>query len=244
MAQNVYDDPDFFAGYLKLPRSVGGLDLAPEWPTLRGLLPAVAGRRVLDLGCGFGWWCRWAASAGATSVLGIDLSERMLERARTDTEPAVPIAYRREDLEQVELEPGSVEVAYSSLTLHYVVALDRLLAQVRAALVPGGALVASVEHPIFTAPSRPGFTVDDDGHTRWPVDRYLDEGPRTTDWLAPGVVKQHRTVGSYVRLLHEAGFALTDLVEWGPSPAQLTEQPSWAGERDRPAFLLLAARRA
>ena len=40
-----------------------------------------AGSRVLDLGCGMGWFCRWAAENGAASVLGIDLSSNMLDRA-------------------------------------------------------------------------------------------------------------------------------------------------------------------
>ena len=82
MAQNIYDQSDFFAGYSRLPRQVEGLDGAPEWPAIRALMPPMQGKRVLDLGCGFGWFCRWARGEGAASALGIDLSERMLERAR------------------------------------------------------------------------------------------------------------------------------------------------------------------
>jgi SAM-dependent methyltransferase len=64
MTQNIYDAPGFFAGYSALCRSVQGLDGAPEWPALRAMLPPLAGRRVVDLGCGFGWFCRWAAGQG------------------------------------------------------------------------------------------------------------------------------------------------------------------------------------
>src|SRR5215469_1030360 len=78
MTQNIYDDDDFFRGYCRLPRSVDGLDAAPEWPALRALLPELQGLRVLDLGCGFGWFCHWAREQGAASVLGIDVSENML----------------------------------------------------------------------------------------------------------------------------------------------------------------------
>ncbi|MGH7054452.1 MAG: class I SAM-dependent methyltransferase, partial [Stellaceae bacterium] len=85
MTQNIYDDEDFFAGYSRLPRSVHGLDGAPEWPALRALIPDLRDRAVLDLGCGFGWFCRWARQAGAASVLGIDVSEKMLARAKTET---------------------------------------------------------------------------------------------------------------------------------------------------------------
>lgn len=71
MTQNIYDDATFFAGYSKLPRSVEGLDGAGEWPALKAMLPAMSGLRVVDLGCGFGWFCRWAREAGAAQVLGL-----------------------------------------------------------------------------------------------------------------------------------------------------------------------------
>jgi SAM-dependent methyltransferase len=153
MTQNIYDDETFFAGYSQLPRSVHGLDGAPEWPVLRGLLPTLEGKRVLDLGCGFGWFCRFAASEGAAGVLGVDVSEKMLERARRETgDPR--LAYERADLEAYAPPADAFDLAYSSLAFHYVEDLAGLLARVHAALKPGGSLVCSVEHPIMTAPGR------------------------------------------------------------------------------------------
>src|SRR5215510_10880090 len=55
MTQNIYDNPEFFEGYGKLPRSIEGLAGAAEWPALRALLPVPGGLRILDLGCGYGW---------------------------------------------------------------------------------------------------------------------------------------------------------------------------------------------
>ena len=119
MTQNIYDNPEFFAGYTRLGRSVEGLEGAAEWPALRALLPELRGRKVVDLGCGFGWFCRWAREQGAAEVLGIDVSERMLARARADTTDAA-ITYLRTDLERVELAEAAFDVAYSSLALHYI----------------------------------------------------------------------------------------------------------------------------
>lgn len=89
MAQNIYDDEAFFAGYAALPRSRGGLESAPEWPLMRSMVGNVANENVVDLGCGFGWFCRWAAEQGANSVLGLDLSHKMLARARSETRNSV-----------------------------------------------------------------------------------------------------------------------------------------------------------
>ncbi|MGO4677512.1 hypothetical protein AB4Z40_31940 [Bosea sp. 2YAB26] len=77
----------------------------------------------------------------------------------------------------------------------------------------------------------------------WPVGPYLDEGPRRTNWPAEGIIKQHRTIGTYLQLLLTAGFILTHLEEWGGGPDQVGEHPEWARERERPPFLLIACRK-
>ncbi len=243
MTQNIYDDPDFFDGYSRMRRSVEGLDGAAEWPAMRALLPDLRGLRVVDLGCGFGWFCRWAREQGAQRVLGLDVSEKMLARARHDTKDP-SIIYERADLERLVLPAASFDLAYSSLALHYVEDLAGHLAVVHRALTPGGRLVFSIEHPIYMAPRRPGWVVDGDGRKTWPLDSYLLEGPRTTDWLAKGVVKQHRTLGTTLNLLIGLGFSIAHVEEFGPTDEQVAARPDLADERERPMFLLVAARRS
>lgn len=242
MTQNIYDDPDFFAGYSRLPRSVGGLDEAAEWPSMRALLPDLAGKRVVDLGCGFGWFARWARARGAASVLGIDVSEAMLGRARAMTRDD-GIVYARADLETLSLAEAGFDLAYSSLALHYVENLAGVVSAVHRGLVPGGRLVLSIEHPIYMAPRDPDWRQDAHGGRIWPLDHYLVEGPRRTVWLAEGVIKQHQTLGTTLNRLIAGGLSITHVEEWGPTDAQVAAHPDWAESRDRPMFLLIAARR-
>jgi SAM-dependent methyltransferase len=241
VTQNIYDQEDFFAGYSRLPRSVDGLDGASEWPAMRALLPPMAGLRVLDLGCGFGWFARWARQEGAASVLAIDVSANMLKRAAEMTQDSA-ITYAIGDMETLDVPAASFDLAYSSLAFHYVANLRHTFAVIHRALMPGAPFVFSVEHPLYTAPSAPGFVTSADGRRVWPVDRYLDEGDRRTDWLAKGVIKRHRAVGGYINPLLDAGFALTRLEEWGPTAEQIAKRPEWAVERERPMFMLVAAR--
>lgn len=241
MAQNIYDRADFFEGYSQLPRSRQGLSGAPEWPSLEGLLPDLHGLDVVDLGCGFGWFCRWARERGAASVLGLDLSENMLTGARALTTDE-SITYRRSDLEHLTLPERRFGLAFSSLALHYVEALAKLIATVQRALLPEARFVFSVEHPMYTAPAHPGWVLDAAQLESWCVNQYALEGPRTTDWLAPGVVKQHRKLATYVNLLIASGFQISAIDEWSPSDAQLAAAPELAPERERPTFLLIAAR--
>jgi len=242
MTQNIYDDAEFFERYSQLPRSVAGLDGAPEWPALRALLPDLGGSKVADLGCGFGWFCRWARAQGAAEVLGVDVSEKMLARARADTSDAA-ITYVRADMERLALPAASFDLIYSSLALHYIEHLSGLLAEVHRALVPGGCLVFSVEHPVFTAPAEPGWSISPSGRRSCALDDYLEEGPRSTDWLAKGVIKQHRTLATYLNMLLRHGFTLCHVEEWGPTEEQIAAHPQWADERQRPPFVLIGARR-
>ena len=119
MKENNYDNPGFFSQYRRFPRSVEGLSAAGEWHALQKLFPDFSGKRVLDLGCGFGWHCRYAADHGAAAVIGVDLSEKMLEKARADTFDG-RIHYVRGAMEEVDFPPASFEAVLSSLALHYV----------------------------------------------------------------------------------------------------------------------------
>ena len=242
MAQNIYDNPDFFNGYSQLPRQLQGLDGAPEWPAIRALLPRLMNKHVVDLGCGFGWTARWMRQQGAATVLGLDLSRRMIERARTDTaDPA--IEYHIVDLETLDLPENRFELAYSALAFHYIADFRRLAGVIHRALMPGGDLVFTIEHPIFMAATHPHWIHDEDGRKTWPVNHYADEGERRTDWFIPGVVKYHRTLATTLNILIETGFELCRVVEFAPTHAQIEHTPELAEERERPMMLLISARK-
>ncbi len=241
MKENKYDDPTFFEKYSQMPRSVQGLAAAGEWPALRALLPDMRGRRVLDLGCGFGWHCRYAAEKGAELVVGVDVSGNMLAKAREDT-PFPQVHYVRAAIEDYACPPESFDVVISSLAFHYVASFRDICARVWTSLTPGGHFVFSVEHPVFTAQGGQDWHYDASGARRhWPVDRYFSEGPRQAVFLGETVVKYHRTLTTYLGELLHAGFAVTGLVEPQPEPALLESVPEMRDELRRPMMLLVAA---
>lgn len=157
--------------------------------------------------------------------------------------PDPAIAYARADLERLDLPAAAFDLAYSSLAFHYIEDLAGLLASVQRAPVPGAHLVFSIEHPIYMAPTHPGWAIDAQGRKTWPIDSYQVEGPRTTNWLANGVVKHHRTIGNLLNGLIRAGFTLTHVEEWGPADEQIAARPELAEEGERPMMLLVAAHR-
>lgn len=240
MAQNIYDNADFFSGYSQIPRQVQGLDGAPEWPAIRALLPDPHGKRVVDLGCGFGWASRWMREHGAASVLGLDLSHNMIERAKATTVDAA-IEYRIADLETLTLPEKAFDLAYSALAFHYIHDFDRLVRTIHRALVPDGHFVFTIEHPIYMAAAHPHWISDEDGRPTWPVNGYAIEGERRTDWFAKGVLKYHRTLGTTLNSLIGAGFEIRRVEEFAPTAEQIEQMPQLAEERERPMILMVSA---
>ena len=243
--QNIYDNPDFHSGYLTLPRSVEGLDAVYEWPAFQRLLPtSLANLRVLDLGCGLGHFAREARRRGARSVVGVDISERMLAEARNRGDDA-GITYVRSPLEAFQPEADSFDLVVSMLAIHYIADYAGLLPRIAGCLAVKGRFAFSVEHPIYTASGAPEWHRNPDGSpAHWPIDRYRDEGERRTKWFVDGVIKYHRTVETYVNALLDAGFSLARLEEpEAESRALLAARPALHQERRRPPFLLIAADR-
>lgn len=243
MAQNVYDREDFFQEYDKLPRSQEGLAGALEWPLLEKLVGDVSNSTILDLGCGFGWFSRWAEENGAKSVYAVDVSTNMIERAKSLSSDKSVVTYEIEDLEIIKIATNAYDLVYSSLAFHYVQDLKELFDRIYDGLAPGGRFIFSVEHPIFTASMiTPKFRHDDESKSdTWPLDSYAEEGKRARNWLSDGVIKQHRKIETYVTYLLDAGFTITALKEWTPSIEYVEANPQWKNERHRPLFLILAA---
>ena len=235
-----YDDPVFFEKYAQMGRSQYGLSGAGEWPTLQAMLPDFSGKCVLDMGCGYGWHCEYAVQQGARSVLGVDLSQRMLDEAIAHrSHPR--IEYRRAAIEELDLAPGSFDLVISSLALHYVQDFAAVARNVRRMLAPGGSFVFSVEHPIFTAEGSQDWVYHPDGSIRhFPVDNYAYEGERETVFLGDRMRKYHRTLTTYITALIAAGFIIADLREPTP-PDHLLHIPGMQDEFRRPMMLILSA---
>jgi len=241
MKQNIYDDPKFFEGYSQLRRRESGLNMAVDQPAIRSLLPPLAKQRVLDLGCGFGKMCRYAIESGAVSVVGVDISTKMLAKAREDTTDA-RISYVRSALEDLSFAPASFDVVASSLALHYIERFDSVCANVKSWLVAGVAFVFSVEHPMVTAYPA-GRYLDEKGEAQhWAIDNYKFEGIRHTQWFTDDVIKYHRSVETYVNTLIDNGFTIVRLLELEATEDEIRKRPELREESRRPTFMLISAR--
>lgn len=241
MKENKYDNEVFFEKYSQMSRSKDGLAGAGEWETLQRLLPDFRGKRLLDLGCGYGWHCIYAMDNGAASAVGIDISEKMLDIARSKT-PYPEVEYQCVAMEDIDFPPESIDVALSSLALHYIENFEMIAAKVHSFLKPGGAFVFSVEHPVFTAYGTQDWYRDASGQIlHFPVDNYYYEGKRVANFLGEDVVKYHKTLTTYINGLLKQGFNICEVVEPQPSEQLIKTVPGMQDEMRRPMMLIISA---
>lgn len=106
------------------------------------LMPTVAGRRVLDVGCGTGRYLGVLARAGAATMVGVDRSREMLRRVRVRGARLI-----RADVRGLPLRSASVDAVTCGLMIMDVEEIEVALEEMTRVLVPGGVLVYSTLHP-------------------------------------------------------------------------------------------------
>lgn len=243
--QNIYDNEIFFEGYKKIRDNGNNANNLFEIPALFSLLPPLDGKTVLDMGCGYGGHCKKFIGAGAEKVVGIDISEKMLEVARKEnSDPR--ISYIRMAMENIERLNEKFDVVVSSLSLHYVEDFSGVIAKVYELLSDRGIFVFSQENPLCTSYSGGDrWTKDGSGKKLYlNLSNYGVEGERKTRWFVDDVVKYHRTFSTIVNTLTDAGFSIEKMLEPLPSEKLLAEYPEYADLFHKPDFLLIKAKKA
>jgi SAM-dependent methyltransferase len=187
----------------------------------------VAGRRVLDAGCGAGRTSEWLVEQGA-EVVAIDASPELLRRAR-ERIPAASFALA--DLaEPLAFNNGSFDVAVAGLVMHYLRDWVPTLRELHRVLRPGGIFVLSTHHPMADTElggSGDYFAVE--LLHRWTL------GERQQD-----VRFWHRSLSRMFAEIRDGGFGIDELVE--PQPLAVVRErfaDHWERLTTKPHFLLL-----
>lgn len=185
------------------------------------VLGDVAGRDVLEIGCGAAQCARWLSTQGARPV-GLDVSHRQLQHGRRiDGETGIGVPTVCATATALPFADESFDVAFSAFgALQFVAEVDRAVGEVARVLRAGGRFAFSVTHPVRWSmpddPSAEGLVVTSSYWDRTP---YVEQDAETG---AATYVEHHRTVGDWVRILAGHGFVLEDLLE-----------PEWPEGHDR-----------
>lgn len=140
-------DYDEFAAAYSADNEVNLLNGHYERPAMLALAGEVAGRRILDVGCGSGPLSAALRDRGAV-VSGFDLSAAMIDLARARLGDGVDL--RVHDLaDPLPYVDAAFDDVVASLVLHYLADWTGPLAELRRVLKPGGRLILSVNHPLL-----------------------------------------------------------------------------------------------
>jgi SAM-dependent methyltransferase len=195
------------------------------------LLGDVAGKRILEVGCGAASCSRWLATQNA-QVVALDLSAGMLRHARDAADTSgVRVPLVQADALRLPVRDGAFDLAFTAFgAIPFIDDSAAVMREVHRALKPGGRWVFSVTHPM-----RWIFLDDPGEHGLRATHSYFDRRAYVEsdeDGVA-SYVEHHRTLGDRIRELLAAGFVLTDLIEpeWPEGHEQIWGQ--WSPLRGR-----------
>jgi len=234
---SVYDEGEFFDNYMKRRTRPDSPNNAIEKPILLELIGNVEGKKVCDLGCGDAEIGVDLLQRGCLSYTGVEGSENMALMAEKSLEGKAG-QVQLSTMEEWQPETEQYDLVLSRFALHYIADLDSVFQKVHHTLVDGGKFVFSVQHPVLTSSTKSAEASG--SRTDWIVDDYFNQGERAEPWIGKKVIKYHRTVEEYFRLLKQEGFKIEDLREGTPSSANFSSESEYQRRMRIPLVLMFS----
>ncbi|MEE0879478.1 MAG: class I SAM-dependent methyltransferase [Treponemataceae bacterium] len=242
--QNIYDNQTFFEGYKKIRENEVNANNLFEIPALFSMMPNLNDKIILDLGCGFGDHCKRFVESGAKKVIGIDISEKMLEIAKQENADS-KITYINMPMENISKLNDKFDIVVSSLAFHYVQDFSGVVKNIFDMLNENGVFLFSQENPLCTCFSGGNrWTKDENGNKLYiNLSNYGIEGERESTWFVDNVKKYHRTFSTIINTLIETGFTIEKMIEPLPTEDLLKKYPEYKDLFHKPDFLLVKVRK-
>lgn len=236
---SAYDNNDFFEKYSQKRNRRNSPNNVLEKPIIDDLILDVAGKTILELGCGEGKYGKELLERGAHSYRGMDGSSNMIKQARLNL-TGLNCSLEKIEIEKFDFPEEQYDLVVSRLVFHYLEDLKSAAEKIYKSLRLKGELVCSVEHPIITS------CYDSYGRGKrgnWIVDHYFKSGKRINQWIGKEVVKYHRTFEEYFRLFKTAGFQMEEIRESKPFSVNFDKVEEYERRMRIPLFLLFKLRK-
>lgn len=244
--QNIYDNEVFFDNFKGLRSDEINFNEVIETPIITAMLPDMKGKKILDIGCGMGQHAMQYSKAGAASVLGTDISEKMLSFAM-ENNAADNITYKRMAFEDIAQLDEKFDIITSSLAFDYSQDFEGLMKDVYSLLNNGGYLVFSMSHPISTAYDGvyDRYTRTKDGVRLYAnLHNYGIEGERHFKWVVDDYEVYHRKVSTLINAIAKAGFIIEECQESKVPDEILKAHPDmFGGVIHQPDFIFFRCRK-
>ena len=213
--QNIYDNDTFFEGFKSIRNDEINFNDLIETPIITSMLPALKGKRVLDIGCGMGQHAMQYSEQGALTVTGIDISEKMINFAK-ENNYAKNITYKRMAFEELDDLNEKFDVITSSLAFDYIEDFEQLMKTIYIKLEKSGYCVFSMTHPLSSAYDGvyDRYTTTETGEKLYAnLHNYGIEGLRHINWMVENYELYHRTFSTVINSIVSAGFVIEECQE-------------------------------
>jgi SAM-dependent methyltransferase len=195
---------------------------------------ARAPKKVLDVGCGEGRFCRMLKQHDI-DVTGIDPTARLIEAARARDADG---AYIGATAERLPFDDNAFDLVVSYLSLIDIPDIEAAIPEMARVLAPSGALLIANLNSFNTACFDTGWIKDSAGRRiYYPIDNYLEERSMWVEYRGIRIRNHHRPMSTYMRALIDAGLRLSYFDE--PSPSADTMPKKAASYRRAPWFLVM-----
>src|ERR1700738_1857358 len=216
-------------------------------PRMLRLAGTVAGRRVLDLGCGEGSYSRALAHRGA-QVTGIDGSPRLIAIARQRAAAAgLNIDHRCLNASALGgIAPCSFHRIVASMVFMNVEDYAGAIGEAHRVLAPEGMLCMSITHPCFSAPVSDWVGGKGRHPQHFAVDRYFERiawNDRIARTFRTATLRRHRPLEDYIGGALQAGFVLEAFQEPMATDEDLKASPRFERMTRIPYFLFMRWRK-
>lgn len=229
-------------------------------PNLIRLMQAKSGEKIVDLGCGQGFFARELAKLGA-KVIGIDISPELINIARLQSPEGKANGGQAKQDKSVEyfvssahelnfLKDESIDKTLIAMALQNIKNVQDVIAEANRILKPKGKLFIVLNHPAFRIPKNSSWEWDENKKIQFRrLDAYLSESSEQIQ-MHPGIkpwektISFHRPLQFYFKALNKNGFCVSRLEEWTSHKTSEMGPKKEAEDRTRhefPLFLFLEA---
>lgn len=195
-----------------------------EKPAMYKLLPDLQNKSVLSLGCGSGEDSCYLKKQGAKESVGIDISEKMIEIAKKNSNNCL---FKVMDMEHLDFPDNHFDFAYSSLAIHYIEDWTQVLKEVYRVIKPDSFFLFSCNHPVSSALE---VTEDSDHQKIKQFAKIKDKTDKSVSFIGNylsrkshdstgglNVTTWSKSFGEISSEIKQVGFLISDIVEPMPS---------------------------